>query len=681
MSDFNETLVKELGDYVRYLSLMGVQKANSGHPGLPLGCADLGIILYGYILNGVGNDPKWINRDRFILSAGHGSMLLYALNYLFDYKITLQDLANFRQLGSITAGHPEYELKDGIETTTGPLGQGFANAVGVAISSKMLESHTDFIHYNVYTIMGDGCTMEGITNEAASMAGHLGLDNLIAIYDDNNITIDGRTEITFSEDVQKRYEALGWYVQKVDGKNLSDLYSCLTELKNIKGRPKLLIVKTEIGEGLNELKGSHQVHGAPAGIDEITYFVQNSTLLNYVNFADRSVKEVIEEQLEKGNFFDKSHYQSLLNPLLDRREREKESWGIQYQEFSKKEPDKAEFINKIQNKQLSENLKKELLEFSTKKDATRTICSIALQLCAEHIPQIIGGSADLVGSTKATVKGSTYIQKGNFLGRNIAFGIREHAMGAIGNGLALDRTFIPFSSTFFTFVDYLKPSLRLAAIMQLKHLFIFTHDSIYVGEDGPTHEPIEHLGATRLIHGLYTFRPGNDIETGFSFLYFLENDFPVVILGTRQSLSSTVFNLEVGDRSKLYGDFKKGAYIFSDSAKPQIILAASGSELGTVMETKNILTQDGIDVRVVSLPCMELIEEASEEYRDKIFPSDVPVILVEAATHRSFSSWYAKNMHLVTMNSFGASGNGNAVANHFGFTPEKIVAKVKEIIN
>ena len=617
----NVKQIKEIGDYIRYLSLMGVQRANSGHPGLPLGCADIGCLLYSHFLNGDGQHPTWANRDRFILSAGHGSMLLYALNYIYNYNISLKDIANFRQLGSKTAGHPEYDLKDGIETTTGPLGQGFANAVGVAIESKMLAArfNTDdfsLFDFNVYTLMGDGCTMEGITNEAASIAGFLGLDNLIALYDSNNITIDGNTDITLSEDVAKRYEALGWHTQSVEGTDLKAVYNTLNNFKSILHKPKLLIVKTIIGEGLNKMKGSHKVHGAPAGFEEIDYFLKHSSLSQYFSIDDNT----LSKQLENGNFFDKRSYDGHLSEVLAKRSKSVDIWRAKIEDYRKKYPEKYKSLQAYQSGDIPSGLKRNLLEFSSTKDATRGVISKALQIIAEHLPQLVGGSADLVGSTKATVKNSSYVCKDNFTGRNIAFGVREHAMGAVGNGLTLNEHFIPFTSTFFTFIDYMKPAVRLAAIMQLKHLFIFTHDSIYVGEDGPTHEPIEHLGATRLIPGTYTFRPANDIETGFSLLFFLEQKGPVVILGSRQSLDENVFSPNsMKDRISAYTAFKKGAYIFSDcNDSPDVILAGSGSEVSTLLNGKKLLENAGKKVRLVSIPCVELFEKISQEEEKEI---------------------------------------------------------------
>jgi transketolase len=681
------TKIKESADTLRYLTLMAVERPASGHPGLPLGNADLGILLYNYFLRGTGNNPKWLARDRFVLSAGHGSMLLYGLGYLYNYGYTMKDIASFRSVGSKTPGHPELETQHGLETTTGPLGQGFANAVGIAAEAKMLGARfnkPDFelFNYNVFTLMGDGCTMEGVTNEAASMAGHLGLDNMLAIYDDNNISIDGHVDITMTENVQGRYEALGWIVARANGSDVAAVAAAIEKLLAAKGKPKLLIMKTEIGEGLNKLRGSHKIHGAAAGLDEIAYFVKNSTF--WKTFKTRhgladgadieAIKAKLSEELKSGDFTPVDPgLTSFLGERAGKNDKLVKTWNDQLAAYEKKYPTEAALLKKMSHFELSADLKKELLDFVSEPDATRKISSAALQICAKHLPQLVGGSADLVGSTFATVKDSAYIQKNDFTGRNIAFGIREHAMGAVGNGLALNGTFIPFTSTFFTFFDYMKPAVRLAAIMKLKHLFVFTHDSIYVGEDGPTHQPIEHLGSMRLIPGIYTFRPANDMETGFAYLYFMERQGPVAVLGTRQVLDAALFKLP-GDRKAHYENFKKGAYVMFDcEGKPDFILAGSGSEISTLYQTKLLLEKQGKKVRLVSVPCLELFDEMDRAYQNSIFPEDsTPIYFAEAASHRGFRSLYHNNFITKVMTTFGESGSYKGVAKHFGFDSEQM---------
>ncbi|MGL1935902.1 MAG: transketolase [Fibrobacterales bacterium] len=679
--------VKSVGDYVRYLSAMAIQKAKSGHPGLPLGCADIGVLLYSNFIQASARNPEWMNRDRFILSAGHGSMLVYALNYIFGYQFSIKDIVNFRQLGSNTPGHPEYELHKGIETTTGPLGQGFANAVGLAVESKMMAARfntedSELFNYNTYVLMGDGCTMEGMTNEAASIAGSLKLDNLIAIYDDNEVTIDESSNDLFTEDVQARYEALGWEVAHCVGTDLADMSAKLSALKASKGKPKLLIVETKIGEGLNELRGSHSAHGAPVGPKEVSYILSNSTMKDVADCkTPDEALAIVEKQLADGSFYEKDLFNDAIAPALEARDAALAEWETLYNNYKKQYPEKYAELQTYKESGLTDTLRTELLNYSTKVDATRGVASGALQLCAAASPKLIGGAADLVGSTKATVKGADFITSRSFAGRNIAFGVREAAMGGVANGLALSRDFIPFTSTFFTFIDYMKPAVRLAAIMQLKHLFIFTHDSIYVGEDGPTHEPIEHLGATRLIPGIYTYRPCNDMETGFSFLEFMENDGPAVILGTRQVLDTKLFGLEL-DREATYTAFKKGGYtLFDCDGTPDIVLAGSGSEITTLIGAKEILESQGKKVRLVSIPCMEKLQEQSTEYIQSILGAgETPVYLMEAASHRAFKMFYADHITVKGIDSFGVSGNYKDVAKHFGFVPEAAAAECSKII-
>ncbi|MGL1892979.1 MAG: transketolase [Spirochaetaceae bacterium] len=683
--NLNPENIKKLGDYLRYLSTMGIQRANSGHPGLPLGCADIAISLYGNIMKGTSSNPEWMNRDRFILSAGHGSMLVYALNYIFGYDFSIGDLANFRQLNSKTAGHPEYEHELGIETTTGPLGQGFANAVGVAIEAKMMAARfntMDFtlFNYKTYVLMGDGCTMEGMTNEAASIAGSLGLDNLIAIYDDNSVTIDESSMDLFREDVKARYEALGWEVlESPIGTDLKDLNDKLDTLRDSNsGKPKLLIVKTKIGEGLDTLKGRHKAHGAPVGVKEIAYLVENSDLKNIARTNNQvEAQELLEKQLLTGDFFNMSNFKDIIADVLETRESYNDEWEALLIGYKIKHPDKYANLLKHKTNGITKELRDELLNYVGEADATRNTSADVLQIVAKFTDKIIGGCADLVASTKATIKGADYITRSDFSGRNIAFGVREAAMGGIGNGLALSRDFIPFTSTFFTFIDYMKPAVRLASLMKINHLFIFTHDSIYVGEDGPTHEPIEHLGATRLIPGLYTYRPANDMEMGFAYLEFMETEGPAVILGTRQVLNEKLFGL-IADREKAYESFKKGAYVlFDTNGKADVTLAGSGSEVSTLLEAKDILEAKGKKVRLVSIPCLEKFEEQGRGYALEIL-GDAPIYFMETASHRGNKVFYNDNILVRDITTFGCSGNYKDVAKHFGFVGD---AAAKEILD
>lgn len=692
--------IRRSADYVRYLSLESIERANSGHPGMPLGCAELGVLLYRYILNYYPQDATWINRDRFILSAGHGSMLLYSLLHAVGYKISLDDIGNFRQLHSKTVGHPEYNIEDGIETTTGPLGQGFANAVGSAIEGKMLAQwfNTDdikLLDYHVFALMGDGCMMEGISYEAASIAGHLGLDNLIAIYDSNHISIDGHTDITFKENVAQRFESQGWLVEEADIKNIAEVHNKLEELKKAKGKPKLLIVKTIIGEGIKEKRDSEKIHGAPAGIDEIAYFVQHSTIKeslfepawgkDTVN-DETGLKELLNKRIENKKDVPLLPYPECLefmNKGVNENIKTYKDWQKKFAHYKHTHPEKYKQLMTMLEFTLPAELEQQLLNFKQEgKAATRGVSGAILNLCAEYLPQMTGGCADLAGSTKAGIKGSDYLKNGNFKGRNIAFGVREHAMGAIGNGLALNKTMIPFTSTFFTFFDYMKPPIRLAALMGLKHLFIFSHDSIYVGEDGPTHQPIEHLNALRMIPELHVFRPGNDVETAFSYLYFLKTlNGPAAVITTRQKLTAEIFNRPAMERTELYKQFSNGGYVFYESSQgetPDIILTASGSELALAMQTAQLLEQkNNLKVRVVSIPCLELLNKKESSYKDSLFPEGVKKVLIEAASYRSVNTFYSKDVLVIDIQDFGKSAPGEKVAEYFGFTAEKVLDKIK----
>lgn len=700
--------IKDSANYVRYLALECIERANSGHPGLPLGCAELGVLLYRYFLKFNAEVPLWPNRDRFILSAGHGSMLLYPLLYGAGYNITLDDMANFRQLGSKTPGHPEYERERGIETTTGPLGQGFANAVGIAIEGKMMAQRFNEIGYNlfdytVYTLMGDGCNMEGLSYEAGSLAGHLGLDNLIAIYDSNHISIDGRTNITFSEDVAKRYEALGWQVDIGDSSDINAVYTKLHHLLESKGKPKMLIFHTIIGEGLNKKRDTNEIHGSPAQIPEIAFFILHTPVIKEFfkkKYGSESLADI--ETLERilaVRFKNKSEeplfqfgdYNEFMKERRDRDELIYNGWQKLLEDYKKSFPQKYKELVKYFEFQLPGSLEDKLLKYiHTKPNATRAISGEVLNLCAEELPQIVGGSADLASSTKAEVKGSPLIKRGDFSGRNIAFGVREHAMAAISNGLALNRVLIPFSSTFFTFFDYMKPSVRLAAFMKLNHLFIFSHDSIYVGEDGPTHQPIEHLNSLRLLPNLYTFRPANDIETAFSYLYFFRRmNGPMALITTRQAVNEKVMGVVPPgfNREKFFEIFEKGGYIFyetpgTDGQEPDIILCGSGSEVSLALETAHLIEKtNNKKVRLVSIPCLELLNESEPVYREQIFNRGrTPVVFIEAASHRGINVFYDKSVHLIDIHSFGVSAPASQVAGKFCFIPEVVYESIAEKI-
>lgn len=699
MNTIDEKRLKKSADYLRYLALEAIERAKSGHPGLPLGCAELGILIYRHILRYNAQDPHWANRDRFLLSAGHGSMFLYSLLHFAGYPITLKDIGQFRQLHSKTPGHPEFDQELGVEITAGPLGQGIAAATGCAIQGKMLAQRFNrpnfpLFDYSVFTLAGDGCMMEGISYEAASLAGHLGLDNLIAIYDSNSITIDGRTDITFTENVAERFRALGWHTDASPISQPQLTLDKLIHLKSLKGKPKLLIVTTTIGEGLNKKKDSSASHGAPAGLDEFSYFIQHSPdILSLFQSqygqnatADAAqLKEILSRRLKS---------QDPILPLPDAldyvRENQQynlpqhQSWQNMLAAYRQTFPEPAALLDSFREFSLPKDFRQLLLEYKEEKgDATRNVAGRVLNLCADNLPQLIGGTADLVGSTNGRIKNSGYIARDDFSQRNIAFGVREHAMTAIGNGLALDRGFIPFTSTFFTFFDYMKPAVRLAALMKLRHLFLFTHDSIYVGEDGPTHQPVEHLNSLRLLPGCHTFRTANDAETAFAFLYFLEKaEGPVALVASRQKLADNLFNSPPHlNREDLYAQFLNGGYRFyqtRENDNPDIILAASGSEVDAAMQTASLLEQqDNKNVRVISIPCLELLAETDAEYRQHLFAGFTPpVYLIEAASHRGVSMFYHPGIQLIDLHSFGVSAAGEITAEYFGFTAKTIRERI-----
>jgi len=694
--------IKKAADYIRYLTLETIEKTQSGHPGLPLGCSDIGVVLYRYILKHYPENPEWINRDRFVLSAGHGSMLLYSLLYLSGYNISLEDVEKFRQLGSKTPGHPEYNIKNGIETTTGPLAQGFSNSVGMAIEGKMLAEKFNkkgyaIFDYTIYTLLGDGCNMEGLSYESASLAGHLGLDNLIAIYDSNNISIDGSTNITFTENVAKRYEALGWKVDFCDATgSVESFFEKIDNLKKIEGKPKILITKTIIGNGLNKKKNTNKIHGSAAGIDEIVYFIQNSETKNIFEkkYGKESIqnreklKEITQARVEnKESLLQNKEVVLFMKQSIEDNRLTYNKWVELNLKYKKAFPKEYIKLKQFLNPSINDSIREKLLNYmENKPDSTRNIAGRVLNLCAVQIPQIIGGSADLASSTKANLLSSKYIEKKDFSGRNIAYGIREHAMCSINNGLALNHTMIPFSSTFLTFFDYMKPGVRLAALMKLNHIFIFSHDSIYIGEDGPTHQPIEHVNSLRLIPDIYTFRPANDIETAFSFLYFLEDlNGPIAIITTRQSVMKEAYN-DSFERSKLYENFRNGAYIFYETRglkKPDIIIGASGSELGVSYKTAKLIEEkDNLMVRVISIPCLELFSKSDKTYKDfLLFNKEATFVFIEAGSHRGVDLFYDRNMILIDIQHFGASASSKELQKEYGMLCEDIYDKIRKIIH
>jgi len=652
-------------DTVRILAADAVQKANSGHPGTPMALAPIGHLLWSESMNYNPQDPEWANRDRFILSAGHACMLQYSFLYLTGYKVTLDDLKNFRQLHSKTAGHPEYGLLPGIEVTTGPLGQGFANGVGFAIAQKYMAARYnkpgfDLFDYKIYAICSDGDLMEGISSEAASLAGHLQLGNMIYLYDDNHITIEGNTNLTYTEDLPKRFEAYGWHVQEVaDGNDLEALSAAVKNAQNETSRPSLIQVRTQIGFGSPNKVDSASAHGSPLGEDEVKlvkknfgfdpdkYFEVPNDVLNYYREAGKKgIKKEQDWDELFGNY--KEKYAALAKELLS----------------------DGKFV---------EGWKDKLPVFKAgEKMATRKASGKTLNAIADYFPTLIGGSADLSPSTDTTLEKYKSFSATDRDGRNFHFGIREHAMGAILNGIALSHNFIPFGATFLIFSDYMRPPIRLAAIMKIHSIFIFTHDSIALGEDGTTHQPVEQLIGLRSIPNMTVIRPADANETAQAWRVALEHSGgPVALILTRQGIP-------VIDQKKYTNasELEKGAYILSEADKtPQIILIGTGSEVQLVLAAQLKLKEQNIAARVVSMPSWELFEKQEDSYKEKIFPKALRKRLaVEAGSPIGWLKYTTDEGDIIGVNRFGESAPGEEVMKEYGFSAENVVKRAKALL-
>jgi transketolase len=643
----------------------GVQKAKSGHPGMPMGMAPVAYVLWTKYLNHNPENMHWQNRDRFVLSGGHGSMLLYSLLHLTGYKVTLDDLKSFRQLGSKTPGHPEYGHTDGVEVTTGPLGQGFANGIGMAIAQKYLAARYNrpgfkIIDYHIYATLGDGDLMEGITAEAASLAGHLKLDNLIYFYDDNHISIDGFTELAFTEDRAKRFEAYEWFVQKVkDGNDLKAIDNAIQRAKKEKDRPSIIMVRTHIGYGSPNKHDTAEAHGTPLGEEEI-----------------KLTKEFYGWDPEK-QFYIPEKALAQFRKAIEAGKKKEEKWNEKLAAYKLKFPELAAELENIRQGNFGEEWKNALPTF-TDAMATREASGKTLNAIVPFLPSMIGGSADLTPSNNTLVKGMGEFQSKNRAGRYIRYGVREHAMGAIMNGMAITDGIIPYGGTFFVFSDYMRPAIRLGCIMGIRPIYVFTHDSIGVGEDGPTHEPVEQLAALRCIPKMISLRPSDANETVAAWKFAIEyKNGPVALLLTRQKLPTI-------DRAKYPSadNLVKGAYILiENSSTPDIILIGTGSEVQLALGAYEQLVQEGVKARVVSMPSWELFERQTKEYRDAVLPPSVKKrIAVEAAVSMGWEKYIGDAGRFVGMNSFGASAPVDAVFKHFGFTVENVVKTAKEIL-
>jgi transketolase len=650
---------------IRFLAVDAVEKANSGHPGLPMGGAVMGYTLWTKFLKHSPDHPDWPDRDRFVLSSGHGSMLLYALLHLSGYDLSMEEIKNFRQWGSKTAGHPEHGYAPGIETTTGPLGQGFANAVGMAIAERRLAAEFNrpgytIVDHHTYVYSSDGDMMEGIASEAASLAGHLQLGKLVYFYDDNQITIDGSTEIAFTEDVGKRFEAYGWHVIRIDDGNRFDLIEkALKEAREEDSRPTLIKVRTTIGYGAPNKQGTADVHGAPLGSEEAALAKKN---LGWPSEPEFLVPDEVYELFSKH----KVH----LN-------KKKEQWDALFSDYSREHPELAAKWQAWHSGEVPEELAEDsrLWEFEDKPTATRVSSGQIMQVLAEYLPNMIGGSADLNASTKTHLKGFGDFQADSPSGNNLHFGVREHAMAATLSGICLHGGFRPYGSTFLVFFDYMKPAVRLASIMHLPVTFVYTHDSVGVGEDGPTHQPIEHLSNLRSIPHMQVLRPADGSETAAAWLHIQKRrSGPSALILTRQNLPQ----LEGSGRGAL-----RGGYIISPEkgSEPDLILIATGSEVHLAVEARDKLQDKSYSVRVVSMMCQELFMEQDDQYREEVLPAGVTQrIVIEAALPMGWDRFAGPQGAIIGIEDYGASAPGEVVMEKKGITVEALVNKAEEML-
>lgn len=651
---------------LRTLSIDAINAANSGHPGLPMGAAPMAYALWANHLNHNPNHPKWFNRDRFVLSAGHGSSLLYSLLHLAGYDVSIDDLKNFRKLNSKTPGHPEFGHTPGVEATTGPLGQGIANAVGMAmaeahLAAKFNKDGHSIIDHNTYALVGDGDLMEGVAYEAMSMAGHMKLGKLIVLYDSNEISLDGELGIAFSEDIQKRAESVHWqYVRVEDGNDVDAITKAIQSAKENTDQPTLIEIRTIIGYGSPKVAGTNKAHGNPLGVEEAT-----------------ATKQVYGWGYEE-DFFVPEEVKAHFNELKQKGIEKENDWNEQFNSYRESNPALADELEKaITGDVLIEA--KDILFFDIEKTiSTRVASGEAINHYVKSIPSIFGGSADLSHSTMTDIKGEAVYAVESYAGRNIYFGVREHAMGAAANGLALHGGVKPFVSTFFVFNDYLRPSIRLAALQKLPVTYVFTHDSIAVGEDGPTHEPIEQLAALRAIPGLTVIRPSDANETASAWAYALQQtDGPVVLVLSRQNLP--VFNETKANIENL----SKGAYVLTQTNEnPDVILIATGSEVSLATSAKAKLEEDQVSVRIVAMPSWELFDRQSNEYKESVLPSSITKrVSLEMGVSLGWERYVGQEGKVLSIETFGASGTGAEVMNLFGFTTENVVQITKNVLN
>ena len=662
----NKSLEQIAVDTIKFLSVDGVEKAKSGHPGLPTGATDYAYVIWNQFLRFNPKDPVWPNRDRFVLSAGHGSMMLYSLLHLTGYDLSLDDLKNFRQWSSRTPGHPEFGETDGVEATTGPLGQGFANGVGMALAGKMLGARFnkpgfDLFNYNVYAIVSDGDLQEGISHEAASLAGHLGLGNLIYFYDDNHISIGGDTNVSYSDDVASRFEGYHWHVQRIDGHDRAAAAEAIRVAQQQTEKPSIILARTHIAKDAPTKHDTAGAHGEPFGAEEI-----------------KLMKEALDWPHEP-TFFVPDGVYDLFRSRPEAVEPEYSAWLSLLDRYKAENPELAAEYSKMLSKHVPENLTDILLEAAHKMDAdaTRNYGGKLMNIAAAHVPSLVGGSADLEPSTKTLLSNTTSISLGEFAGRNIHFGIREHGMGGIVNGMAYTGFFIPYGATFFCFLDYMRGAVRVSALSELQSVWIFTHDSVFLGEDGPTHEPIEHFAMLRATPNLVEIRPADAAETAVAWALAVNRKHgPTCLLLSRQKAPT----LDYQNANQAKG-LEKGAYIVQDApnGSPDVVVIATGTEVRPAQEALKTLA--GVNARLVSMPSWHLFEQQDKAYQDSVMAWDVKKrVVIEAASPLGWDRYVGRDGLKICIDRFGASAPLNVLAEKFGFTPEKIAASIKQYL-
>jgi transketolase len=669
MKNMTHTIEELAITTIRTLSIDAIEKAKSGHPGMPMGAAPMAYTLWTKFMNHNPSNPKWFNRDRFVLSAGHGSMLLYSLLHLSGYDVSMEDIKQFRQWGSKTPGHPEYGHTPGVEATTGPLGQGIAMAVGMAMAERHLAAtynreNFEIINHYTYAICGDGDLMEGVASEAASLAGHLKLGRLIVLYDSNDISLDGELNLSFSENVEQRFKAYGWqYLRVEDGNNIEEIAKAIEEAKADTTRPTLIEVKTTIGYGSPNKAGTSNVHGAPLGAEEL-----------------KLTKEAYKWTFEEDFYVPQEVYDHFRQVVKEAGEKKEAEWNELFAQYEKAYPDLAKQLKLAMNGELPEGWEKALPVYEEGKSlATRASSGEVLNAIAKTVPQLIGGSADLASSNKTLIKGAGNFTPESYEGRNIWFGVREFAMGAAMNGMALHGGLKVFGGTFFVFSDYLRPAIRLAALMGLPVTYVLTHDSIAVGEDGPTHEPIEHLPSLRAMPNLSVIRPADANETAAAWRLAVEStDQPTALVLTRQNVPTLPNTAE-----RAYEGVKKGAYVLSEAknGNPEALLLASGSEVSLAVKAQQALAEEGIHVSVISMPSWDRFEKQPDEYKQQVLPRTVKKRLaIEMAASLGWERYVGDEGDILAIDRFGASAPGEKIMEEYGFTVENVIKRVKALL-